>query len=126
MFKDRAEHILLKLKQKYPNAKSYDLDGRGQHFVSEIDPVTDHLEFDRAIEVIFSSKPHKHIKMTQYYTIISGELELHLDDNVIHLKSGDKYTILPGIIHWAKSSKGAWVEIFSEPGWTAEDHIVVQ
>ncbi|NMB56757.1 cupin domain-containing protein [Candidatus Beckwithbacteria bacterium] len=63
--------------------------------------------------------------MTQYYTVISGQLEFHLDDQVVNLKTGDKYTVVPGVIHWAKSKNGAWVEIFSKPGWTAEDHIVV-
>lgn len=123
--KQRTERIIDTLKSKYPGKKSFDLDGRSLHFVSEVDPTQNHPEFDRAIEVIISSKPHKHYKMTQYYTIINGTLELHIGDKTIVLKTGDKYTIKPGNIHWAKSDDECWVEILSKPGWTKEDHITV-
>ena len=121
----RSEQIINSLKTKYPGAKTYDLDGRGKHFVCEIEPVTDHAEYDRAIEVIIDSTPHKHLKMVQYYTIISGNLELHLDDKTIMLHTKEKYTIEPNIVHWAKSDSECWVEILSKPGWTKEDHIPV-
>ncbi len=123
--KQRSERILSDLKSKYPNAVSYDLDGRGMHFVCEVEPVTEHPEYDKAVEVIIESKPHKHIKMVQDYTILRGDLELHLNDEVISLKTGDKYTVLPGDVHWAKSNNECWLEIYSKPGWTKEDHIVV-
>jgi mannose-6-phosphate isomerase-like protein (cupin superfamily) len=100
---NNSEKILEKLREKYPNKSSYDLDGRGLHFVCEIEPVNEHPEYDKAIEVIISSKPHKHIKMTQYYTILDGTLELHLNDKVVILNKGDKYTVEPQVIHWAKS-----------------------
>jgi len=114
--KDRIARILNLLASKYPGKKSFDLDGRGLHFVCEVEPTQDHPEFDRAVEVIISSKPHKHNKMTQNYTILKGSLELH---------RGDKYTIEPHNVHWAKSDDECWVEIYSKPGWTQEDHIVV-
>ena len=60
----RSDRILSKLKQKYPNAQSYDLDGRKMHFVCEVEPVSAHPDYDRAVEVIILSKPHKHLKMT--------------------------------------------------------------
>ncbi len=123
--KQRSKRILSMLSKKYPNSKSYDLDGRGKHFVCEVEPVQDHPEYDRAVEVIISSKPHKHLKMTQNYTIISGTLKLHIKDKVITLKSGDKYTVLPNSVHRAESDDECWVEIYSEPGWIKEDHIVV-
>lgn len=122
---ERSERILAQLKKQYPNTNVYDLDGRGEHFLSELEPVTDHPEYDRAIEVIISSKPHKHLKMTQHYTILSGNLELHVNDSVVILKSGDTYTIEPNVIHWAKSGDECWVDIYSKPGWTKEDHIVI-
>ena len=122
---ERTKRILNLLKLKYPNKKCYDLDGRSLHFLSEIEPVEQHPEFDRAIEVIIVSKPHKHLKMTQYYTIIKGALEFHIGNKTIILKKGDKYTIAPNNIHWAKSDDECWVEILSKPGWTKEDHIVV-
>lgn len=123
--KQPADRIIRQLKTKYPNKATFDLDERGLHFVCEIEPTSLHPDYDRAIEVIISSKPHKHLKMTQYYTIISGTLELHIENEVIHLKTGDKYTIEPNNTHWAKSNNECWVEIYSKPGWTKEDHILV-
>src|SRR3989344_1343373 len=101
--KQRAKRILDQLREKYPNSKSY----------------------DRAIEVIISSKPHKHLKMTQNYTILKGTLRLHIGDDETTLKPGDKFVIKPNNIHWAESENECWLEIYSEPGWTKEDHIVV-
>jgi len=121
----RSTRILNQLRKKYPGAHAFDLDERGLHFVCEVEPTKDHQEYDRAVEVILSSKPHKHLKMTQDYTIISGTLELHVGEKVVVLHPGDKYTIHAGNVHWAVSNDECWVEITSEPGWTAEDHIPV-
>ncbi|OGH18779.1 MAG: hypothetical protein A2770_04700 [Candidatus Levybacteria bacterium RIFCSPHIGHO2_01_FULL_38_12] len=90
--KFRAENILSELSQRYPGTTVYDLDGRGMHFLSEVEPVSEHPEYDRAVEVIFDSKPHKHLKMTQNYTILSGTMKLYVDKNVLDLSKGDKYT----------------------------------
>ena len=120
----RAEAILKQLQQKYPGKNSFDLDGRGLHFVCEVEPTQDHPEYDKAVEVIIDSKPHQHLKMTQYYTVLSGEMTLHVENQTLTLKAGDQYTIKPGSVHWAESDQ-CWVEILSRPGWTKEDHLVV-
>ena len=122
---ERAKRILNKLKEKYPDVNTIDLDGSGNHFVSEVEPATDHPEYDRAIEVIIKSQPHKHNKMKQWYTILSGTLQLHVGDETIELNQGDKYVVEPGLVHWAESTDECWLEIYSEPGWTKEDHIPV-
>lgn len=121
---ERSKRIISFLNEKYPGKDAYDLDGRGLHFVCEVEPVSEHPEYDRAVEVIIDSRPHKHLKMTQTYTIHSGSLELHVGDKEVHLNTGDTYVVEPGNVHWAKSDE-AVVEIYSEPGWTKEDHIVV-
>jgi len=123
--KQRTEQILDQLKSKYPGKSSYDLDGRGLHFVCEVEPVTEHPEFDRAVEVIFQSKPHKHLEMTQYYKVLSGDLLLHLGNQEIVHNAGDKFVIDTGKVHWVESKEGCWIEIYSTPGWTKEDHILV-
>ena len=123
--KQRSDRILKQLRAKYGGKNAFDLDGRGTHFVCETEPTKDHSEYDRAVEVIISSKPHKHLKTTQYYTILSGTLELHVGKELIILHSGDKYVVRPGIVHWAISKDECWVEIYSKPGWTKEDHILV-
>ena len=100
--KRRTERILKKLKEKYPTAKEYDLDGRGKHFVCEVEPVEDHPEYDKAVEVIIESRPHKHLKMTQDYTILSGDLELHDGEKNVFLKPGDKYIVFPNNVSLSK------------------------
>lgn len=123
---ERSDRIIKLLKEKYPGKDCYDLDGRGLHFVCEIEPVSEHSEYDTAIEVIVKSKPHKHLKMVQRYTVLSGNMELHVDDETILLAEGDKYVIIPGKVHWATSNDETLVELYSVPGWTKEDHIVVE
>jgi len=120
-----SNKILGQLKAKYPNSESFDMDGDGNHFVCEVEPTKEHPEYDRAVEVIFKSKPHKHLKMKQQYKIISGKLKLYIDDEIVDLVDGDEYIILPGKVHWAESDDGCWLEIYSQPGWTKEDHIPI-
>jgi mannose-6-phosphate isomerase-like protein (cupin superfamily) len=122
---DRSEQILRQLRVKYPGKNAFDLDGRCMHFVCEIEPTHEHPEYDRAVEVILLTSPHKHLKMTQHYTIISGTLELHVGEDIVELHPGDRYTIHPDTVHWARSTHECWVEIYSQPGWTKEDHIVL-
>lgn len=121
----RSKRILSQLRAKYPGAYAFDLDGRALHFVCEVEPTADHPEYDRAVEVMIKTLPHKHHKMTQYYRILSGALELHVDDKIIKLHEGDTYIIHPEEVHWATSGNECWAELRSEPGWTKEDHIVV-
>jgi len=77
------------LEYKYPGENAFDLDGRGKHFVCEIEPTKNHPEYDRAVEVIISSKPHKHLKTTQHYTILTGTLKLYLCKENITLHPGN-------------------------------------
>lgn len=122
---ERSQRILNQLQKKYPGKTVFDLDEEGQHFICEIEPSSEHSEFDRAVEVIIKSRPHKHQKMKQRYTIVSGHLELHIGSQIQNLGPGETYTITPGTVHWATSHDECWVEIYSEPGWTKEDHILV-
>ncbi|CAN5291956.1 hypothetical protein BH10PAT1_BH10PAT1_3340 [soil metagenome] len=123
---ERSGRILKDLKNKYPGKDCFDVDGGGTHFAAEVEPTKEHPEYDRAVEVVISTKPHKHHKMTQEYTIISGVLELHDGEKIIILNQGDKHTVFPENIHWAKSINGeCWMEVYSKPGWTREDHILV-
>lgn len=122
---ERSVRIIAELNAKYPGKKSYDLDDRGEHFVCEVEPVDEHPEYDRAVEVIISTKPHKHLKMTQTYTVLSGMLKLHAGEKTILLNTGDSYIVEPGNVHFAEGDAKTWVDIYSTPGWTKEDHIPV-
>lgn len=122
---DRAARILGVLHSAYPGKRCYDIDGRAMHFVCEVEPVADHPGYDKAVEVIISSSPHKHKRTTQRYTVLSGNLELHFNDASIRLRPGDTYIVQPQVVHWATSDDEAVVEIYSTPGWTPEDHLTV-
>jgi len=122
---ERSKRIIHQLKDKYPGKAAFDLDGRGMHFVCEVEPTSEHPEYDRAIEVLISSLPHKHLKMTQYYTILSGTLEFHIGEKTVLLHAGDKYTVRRGEVHWGKSDNECWLEIYSKPGWTKEDQVSI-
>ena len=123
---ERTQRILGMLKAKYPDAECWDIDGKSWHFVAEIEPSRKHPEYDRAVEVILTSSPHKHHKMTQHYTILTGHLKLHDGDGVFMLGPGDQHTVEAGKVHWADSRDEAMVEIYSTPGWTREDHIEME
>lgn len=123
---EKSDRIIKMLHKKYPGKECYDLDGRGLHFVCEVEQVGEHSDYDTAVEVIVRSKPHKYLKMVQRYRILSGDMDLHIDDEVIHLSKGDTYVITPGKVHWATSNDETLAELYSVPGWTKEDHIVVE
>jgi mannose-6-phosphate isomerase-like protein (cupin superfamily) len=65
------------------------------------------------------------MKTTQRYTVLSGNLELRSGDEIVTLSPGESYTVKPGDVHWSKSDDECWVEEYSTPGWTREDHISV-
>ena len=88
----RADRILRLLRSSYPGKHCYDVDGRGMHFVCEVEPVAEHPGYDKAVEVIIRSTPHKHERTTQRYRVLSGTLELHVNDASILLQAGDTYT----------------------------------
>jgi mannose-6-phosphate isomerase-like protein (cupin superfamily) len=119
---ERAERILRVLGSSFPGKRCYDVDGRGMHFVCEVEPVDNDSGWDKAVEVVISSTPHKHARTTQRYKVLAGTLELHVNDASILLREGDTYTVEPETAHWATSEDEAVVEIRSKPGWTADDH----
>lgn len=123
---DSQKRVLALLNEKYPGKDAYDLDGRGLHFVCEVEPVSEHPEYDTAVEVIIKSKKHKHNVMTQRYRVLEGSMTLYVEDEAIELNTGDTYVVLPGKVHWAESDGKSLVELYSVPGWTKEDHIVVE
>lgn len=121
----RAQRILKELAKHYPGKNAFAMNNKNLHFACEIEPATDHPEFDRCIEVVIQSEPHFHRKMTQSYTIIRGKLELHIDNKTVILQEGDGYVVKPNQIHWAKGIDcECWYENYSTPGWTPDDHIL--
>lgn len=96
-----------------------------RELICEVDPTSDHSEYSVAIAVIEQSAQHIHKVITEEYEILQGELELTVDSKKYVLQKGESYTIQPGQIHSAKGDV-AWVKVTARPGWTLDDHILVQ
>jgi mannose-6-phosphate isomerase-like protein (cupin superfamily) len=85
--------------------------------------------FGFAVADIVRSQRHYHRRTIETYTLISGELRVHLGDEVILLRSpGQVLTIPPNTPHWAESagSRPARIAVFSMPAWTQDDHLLLE
>lgn len=121
-----AERITQELKTQYPGKNIISLPrDNPKEILCEIDPSSKHPEYNTAIAVIDASAAHFHIISKETYKIIKGELHLFLNGKEKVLKTGEEYTIQPYIIHWAQGNE-TWAQVYSAPGWTAEDHILVK
>jgi mannose-6-phosphate isomerase-like protein (cupin superfamily) len=84
------------------------------------------IEPSRAVAVIERSLPHFHVNMTEVYRILRGRLFVACAGRGHVLDPGDSLRIESGQIHSARgANEPAWVEVLSEPPWTAEDHIIL-
>lgn len=92
--------------------------------ICEIEPTSEHSDYSTAIAVIDRSIPHYHLKTTETYEIIRGQLKLTVADEEHTLKEGGSFTIHPGQRHFAEGNE-TWVRVTSHPGWTKEDHYLV-
>jgi len=126
-FKDvREERIVETLRKKYPGKAITERPGFfPAEFLCEVDPSSDHSDYSLAVAVIDESAPHVHHKTTETYTIIEGTLVVYKNGKSFRMTEGEKLVIKPGEVHWAKGHE-TWIECYSEPGWTIEDHILVK
>jgi len=121
-----SQKVIEEFKKKYPGKRIIKNDEKKPtEILCEIDPLADHPEFSLAVSVIDQSIPHLHRKTTERYKVIKGTLRLFINDQEFTLNEGDEMTINLGEIHWAKGNE-TWIECYSEPGWTIEDHILVK
>ncbi len=122
------EEALEYLKDKYPD-KEIIVQKQGKSIyklIADIEPTRDHPGWSEVVSFIFDSEPHYHKKTTEVYTVLKGELELHVDGKVIQMVEGDSHLIPPGQIHYGKSKdpkKGALIACRMTPGWSREDHV---
>ncbi len=63
-------------------------------------------------------------RFERYHVTRSGTWSFILGDKKTILTENESITIPPGNIHWAKG-KETWFYVYSTPGWTPEDHILV-
>lgn len=78
-----------------------------------------------AIAIIDSSKPHYHKKIIEKYKVLRGKLTVFKNGKLYKLQAGDELTVMPDEIHYAIGDE-TWVEVISEPGWTPDDHFLVE
>ena len=118
------EKIIAELTAKYPEKHIIKNDEEEPtEILCEVKATEDHPTFSMAVAVIEKSIPHFHKHSTEEYTVIKGELVLHIGNQSIPLHPGETFIIPPGKIHWAEGNE-TWVSCFSQPGWTLEDHIL--
>lgn len=115
-----SEKVIKELKENYPDKNIICL--------PEESPKEIICESDRkngiAIAVIDKSEPHYHKNLTETYKILSGELNLIINEENFLLKPGKTKTIAPNQTHYAIGNE-TWVEIKANPPWTPEDHILI-
>ena len=117
--------VIKQLNDKYPGKAIFKNDEENTtEILCEIAPSSDHPEYSNAIAVIDKSVPHIHHKTKETYKVLKGELTLYVEEDVITLNEEDTYVIEPNKVHWAEGNE-TWVEAYSEPGWTYEDHVLV-
>lgn len=118
--------ILEELENKYPNKKIVKNDKNNPtEIICEVEPTSNHLGWSKAIAVIDKSISHFHKNSTEEYTVLKGNLTITKDGKDYHISKGQIFIIKPMEIHSAKGNS-TWVECLSTPGWTFEDHILVE
>ena len=117
MTDDQVSQIRDELQRDYPGANIKVTQDRAE-IVAEIEP-------KRAVAVVERSLPHFHARTTEVYRVLRGTLYVASGSQGHVLGPGQSLTITPGNIHFARGAgEPAWIEVLSEPAWTAEDHLV--
>lgn len=88
----------------------------------------DGLGWSLAIADIVDTVPHYHRRTLETYTVVTGILEVTVDDEKHVLHPGDVITIPIGSIHSARSltQEPARILVSCLPGWTSDDHNLVE
>ncbi len=121
-----ASLVIEKLTLQYPRKRIVkNNEENPTEILCEIESTEEHAGYSVAIAVIDKSIPHYHTLLTEQYTVIEGELTLHIEEKNIQLKQGETYTITPGQTHWAEGNE-TWIKCHSTPGWNPKDHILVK
>ena len=120
----KAKKIIKQLSKEYPGKNIVQLpQGKPTEIICEIEPTADHPERNVAIAVIDKSEPHYHEHARETYEVLRGRLVIKLAHRDVTLGEGQKYLIVPGLVHSAEGNS-TMVKVTSEPGWTPEDHIL--
>ncbi len=118
MTDDQIARICEELLREYPGARIKVAPG-GAEIIAELDP-------RRAVAVIERTAPHFHRRTTESYRALRGTLYVVCGGQGHVLAPGESLRIDPPLLHSARAADGvAWIEVLSDPMWTADDHLVV-
>ena len=80
-----------------------------------------------AVAVIDRSQAHFHLKTKEVYEVLrGGTLYVACGGSGHVLRKGDKVTIEPGQIHFARAvGEPVWIGVTTVPPWSADDHFVL-
>jgi mannose-6-phosphate isomerase-like protein (cupin superfamily) len=117
--------IIKELKSRYPG-KSIILNPpeNPSEIICEIEPTSDHEKSSTALVVVDKSKQHYHKKSVEIYEALKGTLTIYINGEKYIINEGEKLTIEPNVIHYVEGNE-SWFLTYSKPGWTIEDHILV-
>ena len=119
-----AKLEITRLKQKFPGKPIILLPvDNPSEIICEIESSNDHPEYSIATAVIDQSAPHHHLRSVETYKVERGQLILTENGIEMTLEEGDTHTIYPPTVHSARGNATV-VKVKSEPGWTAQDHIL--
>ena len=96
--------------------------------IYEVIGTSDEVGCGFAIADIQRSQKHYHRRTVETYTLVYGELRVHVGDAVEVLRNpGQVLTIPLNVPHWAESvgETPARIAVFTKPPWTPEDHLPV-
>jgi len=116
--------IIDRFKKEYPGKNIVLNDKKNPtEIICEKDPASDHSAYATAIVAIEKTTPHFHKRTAEIYYVLEGELELVIGGEKKRLKAEEFAVVPPETVHSATGNE-ALVLVYSEPGWTVEDHLV--
>jgi|SRR5579884_2122840 len=119
------QRVIKELKQKYPDkAIIKNPEDNPTEILCEIEPTADHSEYSVAIAVADKSTPHYHKHSIETYEVLRGKLYVFKNGQQFIVQKGDKIIIEPDIVHYVQAHE-TWFTVYSKPGWTLADHILV-
>lgn len=120
-----TKKIIEEIKKQYPGKNiAPNREKDPTEILVEVEPATNHPEYSIAISVVDKTEVHLHHKTAEIYQVIKGTLTLVKNGRSTVLKEGEVDIIKPGEAHYAIGTE-TWVRVYSEPGWTAQDHIAM-
>lgn len=115
------------LKEIQPDLYKLKLD-LSNEIIYELVGTEEGLGWSFAIADIIQSEPHYHTHTCETYVMVTGILEVSVNDQKHVLYPGDVITIPINSVHSARSLTDlpARILVSCVPGWTFEDHIHVK